>query len=56
MYIVVEEECISCAACEGECPKRAISMIDDIANIDQDKCEECGDCIDICPTEAIVVK
>lgn len=56
MYVVVEEECISCVACEGECPTGAITMNEDIANINQDKCEECGDCVDICPTEAIVEK
>ena len=57
MYIVVEEECISCMACESECPKSAIEMKEgDIAYINQDKCEECGDCVDICPTGAIILK
>ena len=56
MYIVVEDECISCMACESECPTGAIEMRDDIAYINQDKCEECSDCVDVCPTGAIVQK
>ena len=57
MYLVVDEECISCIACESECPTGAIEMKDgDIAFINQDKCEECGDCVSICPTGAIVKK
>jgi len=54
MYVVKEEEWISCGACEPECPKGAIEMRDDIAFINQDKCEECGDCVEVCPTGAIV--
>jgi len=57
MYVVVEEECISCMACEGVCPTGAIEMkAGDIACINQDKCEACGDCVDICPTGAIIQK
>ena len=57
MYVIVEEECISCVACEGECPTGAIEMKDaNIADINQDKCEECGDCVNVCPTGAIIGK
>ncbi|MGD9489938.1 MAG: DUF362 domain-containing protein [Calditrichaceae bacterium] len=54
MYVVREEECISCNACESECATGAIEMRDDIAYIHADKCEDCGDCSEVCPTEAIV--
>ncbi len=57
MYVVIEVECISCIACESECPTGAIGMKDgNIAYINQNKCEECGDCVVICPTGAIIKK
>ena len=56
MFVVVDEDCISCLACEPECPKGAIEMHNNIAFIKQDNCEECGDCVDICPSGAIVKK
>ena len=37
-----------------QCPVDAISEKDDIYVIDQDECTECGSCVEICPTEAII--
>jgi len=52
-YRVMEEECVSCAACLG-CPTSAIDMdINDIAVIDYQKCDSCGACVDLCPVNAI---
>jgi ferredoxin len=54
----ITEECISCGACEPECPNQAISEGDDIFVIDADKCTECGgffesaQCAEVCPVEA----
>jgi ferredoxin len=56
MFVVQEDECISCMACESECPTGAIEMRNDIAFIVQDKCESCGDCVEVCPTGAIIEK
>ncbi len=56
MYVVQEEECISCVACESECSSGAIEMRDDIAYINQDLCDDCGDCQAVCPTGAIIQK
>ena len=56
MYIVVEEECITCLACESECSNGAIEMVDDIAFIHQEKCDQCGDCTSVCPSDAIIEK
>lgn len=56
MYVVIEEECISCQACESECPTGALEMVDDIAHINQDTCDQCGDCSEACPSEAIIQK
>lgn len=49
----INEECINCGACEGECPEGAISEGDDIYVIDPDKCTDCGSCVEVCPVEAI---
>ena len=49
----ITEDCISCGACEAECPVEAISAGDDKYVIDPEKCTDCGACMDVCPTEAI---
>ncbi|MBN2725167.1 MAG: 4Fe-4S binding protein [Deltaproteobacteria bacterium] len=54
MTIRITDECISCGACEPECPVGAISEGDGQYEIDQDSCTECEACIGVCPTEAIV--
>ena len=49
----INEECISCGACESECPTSAISEGEDRYVIDPDLCTDCGACADVCPTDAI---
>ncbi|TAL06113.1 MAG: ferredoxin [Chloroflexota bacterium] len=57
---ILVSECISCAACEAECPNGAISSADDTYVIDAVLCDECvatgGDsaCKAVCPVDAIV--
>lgn len=41
MALSINEKCISCGACEPECPVNAISEGDDIYVIDPDACVEC---------------
>ncbi len=54
----ITEECISCGACEVECPNQAISEGDTVYKIDPAKCTECvgsydsSKCAEICPVEA----
>jgi ferredoxin len=53
MAHVISDECISCGACESECPEDAISQGDDIFVIDAALCTDCGSCVEVCPVEAI---
>ncbi len=50
---VVEETCIGCAACQGECPVGAIT-VEDVSHVDPDLCIDCGACQGVCPVDAIV--
>ena len=54
MPVVKKEECTGCETCVDACPVEAISMVDEVAVIDQAECTDCGTCIDECPAEAIV--
>jgi len=60
MALVINEECVACGACVDECPNDAISEGDPIYIIDPNKCTECvgffeePQCVNVCPTEAIV--
>jgi ferredoxin len=53
MAYVITDACISCGACESECPTGAISAGDTMYVIDPDTCIDCGACEAVCPTQAI---
>jgi len=59
MALKINDECISCGACETECPTEAISEGDEIYVIDPKKCVECEgyfdepQCVEACPSDAI---
>ena len=61
MAMIIVDTCISCAACESECPNHAISDGDPIFVIDPDKCTECvghfdtPQCVEVCPVDCIPV-
>ena len=48
----ITENCVSCGACEGECPVSCISQGEERFVIDPDQCIECGACSNICPVGA----
>ena len=48
----ISDDCISCGACEAECPVGAISAGDGKFEINADLCTECGSCADACPVGA----
>ncbi|MFC2661940.1 MAG: indolepyruvate ferredoxin oxidoreductase subunit alpha [Eubacterium sp.] len=51
-YKINDGVCISCGACEAECPVEAISQGDSAYVIDEDKCISCGSCAGVCPVGA----
>lgn len=53
MAYVISDSCVSCGACEADCPVSAISEGESQYNIDPDTCIDCGTCEATCPTGAI---
>jgi len=60
MAIRITEECITCHACEPECPNDAISLEGDLYIIDPTLCTECVGfndtpaCAAICPIDVCI--
>ena len=45
MAYKINDDCISCGACEAECPVSAISEGDGKYEINPELCTECGSCV-----------
>lgn len=45
--------CIGCKACEKVCENEAITVVDNVAHIDYEKCIGCGKCAEKCPRHII---
>lgn len=52
MAYVIHDSCISCGACEPECPVDCITAGDDIYVIDAEACIDCGACANVCPVDS----
>ncbi len=58
MAYKITDDCISCGACEPECPNNAISEGETTYAINPDKCTECvgayaaSKCAEVCPVDA----
>jgi ferredoxin len=61
MSMLIVEECISCGACEPECPNTAIAPGDAIFVVNAELCTECvgafdaPQCVTVCPVEGCIV-
>jgi ferredoxin len=61
MALMITDECINCDVCEPECPNGAISLGEEIYEIDPGKCTECvghfdePQCVQLCPVACIPV-
>jgi Na+-translocating ferredoxin:NAD+ oxidoreductase RNF subunit RnfB len=47
--------CIACTKCVKECPEAAITMADNLAMIDYEKCTGCKRCVEVCVTKCISI-
>ena len=52
MAYQINDDCIKCGACVGECPVSCISEGDDKYIIDSSACIDCGSCAGVCPVDA----
>ncbi|KFZ39276.1 ferredoxin [Shewanella mangrovi] len=59
MALLIDDSCINCDMCEPECPNQAISMGEEIYEIDPERCTECvghydkPTCVSVCPIDCI---
>jgi ferredoxin len=59
MALKILDSCINCDMCDPECPNEAITMGENIYEIDVDKCTECighydkPTCVSVCPIDCI---
>ncbi len=53
MAHIINDGCIMCSTCVGECPVNAISAGDPKFIIDADTCIDCGACAAVCPSSCI---
>ena len=52
MAYIINDDCISCGACTGECPVECISEGNGKYEINADVCVSCGACAEACPVGA----
>ncbi|MCT4662597.1 MAG: 4Fe-4S binding protein [Tissierellales bacterium] len=52
MAYKISDACISCGACEAECPVGAITEGEGQYVIDGGACVDCGACAGVCPVDA----
>lgn len=50
-----ENLCVKCLTCVAVCPQKAVSYVDDKIQIDRDKCDLCGICVEQCLHSALKI-
>ncbi|MBB1440144.1 YfhL family 4Fe-4S dicluster ferredoxin [Shewanella sp. SG41-4] len=61
MALIIDDSCINCDMCEPECPNEAITMGEEVYEIDPSLCTECvghydkPTCISVCPIDCITL-
>ena len=51
---LVAEECTACGLCVSSCEEKALTMVNELPVRDYRKCIYCGDCVKVCPVDAMV--
>lgn len=55
--LVNQARCVACGACEGVCPREAISVFRGMyATVLEERCIGCGKCAKVCPAGCIELK
>ena len=50
----ITNACVGCRACEANCPQNCIDFAVTPAVIRQENCLHCGNCMEICPKNAVI--
>lgn len=59
MALIILDSCINCDMCDPECPNGAITLGEEIYEIDPAKCTECvghydkPTCVSVCPIDCV---
>ncbi|PRO70414.1 YfhL family 4Fe-4S dicluster ferredoxin [Alteromonas gracilis] len=59
MALLILDSCINCDMCEPECPNSAISVGNNVYEIDANRCTECvghydaPTCVAVCPIDVV---
>lgn len=61
MALLIQDNCINCEMCDPECPNEAITLGEDIYEINPDLCTECvgfydkPTCLAVCPIKNCII-
>lgn len=53
---LVAEMCNACGLCISACEEKALTMVNDLPVRDISRCIYCGDCVKVCPADAMVTR